>query len=349
MKNCGAIKYIECKGTPYEMGFQYGTQAAAEIAKILNGTAYQWIKLKIKEDHLFIEKLKANISEQLPDVWEEIKGIADGAAQSQEAILLLNHYNNPAFSQDKCTPVALVSDSDGTIISKNNDGAPGEKEQYPFVIRKTLPDNGFGIPMIQVTYAGWLSGLDSMNAAGIANTHGSVGSAFQRHDYDIDIRLAAYNAMRHSENLNNFKLLMRKFPLSGKGFNILAGDASGNTVIIEAAIPLLVERAHNKRFLYTTNHYVSECLKNSDGRTPKGKDLSILRLGYLKWAEETMPPINLNDLKKILASHEPWAPCRHAGPHVSVTEWSAIFLTKSGTVLLADNNPCSNEYLEYHI
>lgn len=349
MKDCGAVKYIECQGTPYEMGFQYGTQAACEINKILTGSAYKWIGQKIKDDRQFVEKLKSNISKQLPDIYQELKGIADGSGQNPEVIMLLNHYNNPAFSSDKCTPVGFVSAAEGTIISKNNDGAPGEKEQYPFVIRKTVPSKGFGLPMMQVTYAGWLSGLDSMNGAGVANTHGSVGSAFQRHDYDIDIRLAAYNVMRHSENLDNFKSLMRKFPLSGKGFNILVGDASGNTVIIEAAVPLLIERAHNKQFLYTTNHYISECIKDSDGRTPKGKELSKLRLGYLKWVEETTPPENLNDLKKILASHEPWAPCRHAGPHVSVTEWSAIFLTKTGTVLLADNNPCSNEYMEYHI
>jgi isopenicillin-N N-acyltransferase-like protein len=349
MKDCGAIKYIECQGSPYEMGVQYGTEAACEINKILAGNAYKWVEQKIKNDRQFVEKLSCNILEQFPYIYQELKGIADGSGQGYEAIMLLNHYNNPRFSSDKCTPLGLVSATDGNIISKNNDGAPGEKEQYPFVIRKTVPSKGFGFPMIQLTYAGWLSGLDSMNGAGLANTHGSVGSAFQRYDYDVDIRLAVYNAMRNSENLDNFKSILRKFPLSGKGFNILVGDAMGNTVILEAAVPLLIERAHNKKFSFTTNHYISECLKDSDGRTAKGKELSKLRLGYLKWVEETAPPENLKGLKKILASHEPWAPCRHAGPHVSVTEWSAIFLTKTRTVLLADNNPCSNEYLEYHI
>ncbi len=47
-------------------------------------------------------------------------------------------------------------------------------ENYPYVIRKCTPEKG--IPSIQITFAGWLCGLDALNAAGLATTHGSVGS-----------------------------------------------------------------------------------------------------------------------------------------------------------------------------
>lgn len=349
MKNCGGIKYIECHGTPYEMGLQFGKQAKREIATMFKGEAYKGIPLKIKNNRKFVAELIGKISEQLPDVYEELKGIADGAGQDIDAIMLLNHNNNHVDKVERCTPVGLVSQEDGVLVSKNNDGAPGDKAKYPFVIRKSVPGKGYGLPMIQVTYAGWLSGLDAMNGAGLASTHGSVGSVFSRCPSDIDIKLAGYHVMRHARTVEEFKNSLRKFNLSGKGFNILIGDASGNTLILEAAVPLLIERAHNKKFLYSTNHYISECIKNSDGRTPKGKEISTYRFGYLKWREESNPPENMKNLKAILSSHEPWAPCRHAGPHVSETQWSMICVTKTKTVLLADNNPCKNKYMSFSI
>ncbi|OGV53519.1 MAG: hypothetical protein A2017_15935 [Lentisphaerae bacterium GWF2_44_16] len=349
MKDCGTVKYVECHGKPYDMGVQYGKQAKREIDKMLKGEAYKWINPRIVEDKKFVCNLKDKLSKLLPNVYEELKGIADGAEQKLDAIMLLNHYNNPVDKVERCTPVGLISKEDGVLISKNNDGAPGEKVKYPFVIRKSVPDKAYGLPMIQVTYAGWLSGLDAMNGAGLANTHGSVGSAFSRCASDIDIRLAGYHAMRYSENIEEFKNSLREFNLSGKGFNILVGDAAGNTLVIEAAVPLLIERAHNQKFLYTTNHYISECIKNSDGRTPKGKEISTYRFGYLKWREESKPPENMKDLKALLSSHEPWAPCRHAGPHVSETQWSMICSAKTKTVFLADNNPCKNKYMKFSI
>lgn len=347
MKNCGSIKYIECRGEPYEMGRQYGKQASAEITQLLASPGYHWIGSKLQREKNFLARLKANLSKLLPEVYEELNGLADGAGHSPDAIILLNYYNNPVEIEEKCTPVGIVSDEDGVLIAKNNDGRRGEKELYPFVIRKSIPNSGSGMAMLQVTYAGWLSGLDAMNSAGVANTHASVGSVFPRCGSDPDIRLAACQAMRHSATAEDFERILREFPLAGKGFNILVGDEAGNASILEAAVPLLIKRPGNQRFLYATNHYVSERLSDCDRRTAEGKARSIYRWGYLKWLEGNNPPENINDLKTVLSSHAPWAPCRHGGAHQAETQWSMICDTGTKTLYLADNHPCRNEYQQF--
>ncbi|MFA6291175.1 MAG: C45 family peptidase [Victivallales bacterium] len=349
MRDCGSIKYIECHGNPYEMGYQYGMQAKQEIAKMFKSDSYKWILSKSAKAKTYVRKLEDNIAKLLPELHEELKGIADGSGQDSYAIMLLNHYPLPDDTHGRCTPIGLVSRDEGVLISKNNDGNPGDKEKHPFVIRRSVPDKGFGLPMIQVTYAGWLSGLDAMNTAGLANVHASVGSVFPRNPCDIDIGLVAYHAMRRSENAKDFKAVLWSFPLSGKGFNILIGDASGWASVIEAAVPLLLERDCNKKFLYATNHYTVECIRNSDGRTPKGKEISTYRLGYLKWVEETNPPENMKDLKNLLSSHDPWAPCGHGGPRIMETLWSIIFNSNTKSVFLADNTPCTNKYARYDL
>ncbi len=342
------MKYIECSGTSREMGRQYGEQAKEEIRTALNGDAHKNFAAKIKNCSARVNAIKENIRKSLPDVHEEMAGIAEGCGYSIEEITLLNHVDT--FDDHwlgNCTPVGLISEIDGIIVSKNNDGAPSEHVQYPFVVRKSTPSKG--LPTLQLTYAGWLSGLDSMNSAGLANTHGSVGSVFDKSGARIDIRLASYHLMRHCRTVRELFDGLNEMSLTGKGFNIIAGDRNRSSLIIEAAVPLIASRGLNSKFFYSTNHYITDALLSSDMRTPKGKEISRLRLGYLDWIAQVAPPQTLEDVKRILSSHEPWAPCRHAGPHVSQTEWSQICLPEQGKMLIAAGPPCENEYKEYTI
>jgi hypothetical protein len=232
-------------------------------------------------------------------------------------------------------------------VAKNNDGMPGNQFQYPFVVRESEPEKGF--PMLQVTYAGWLSGLDAMNAAGLANTHASVGSVFDKSGNKVDIRLAVYHLMRHCSNVKDFYEKLSDMSLTGKGFNIIAGDVRKTSLIIEAAVPLIASHGLNSKFFYATNHFVTKALMNADARSPQAKLISTYRLGYLDWVLKTSPPESLENIKKILASHEPWAPCRHAGANVSETYWSQICLPEQRKMLVSAGSPCNVGYTEYSL
>ncbi len=126
-------------------------------------------------------------------------------------------------------------------------------------------------------------------------------------------------------------------------------DARGDTCAIEAAVPLVCRRQRGQPFVYATNHYAEESLKEADRRTPENKPVSIYRFGYLKWIEAFSPPDTIVDIETILASHEPWAPCRHGGPHRSWTLWSIVAIPARCCLRVASGAPCANAYIDYNL
>jgi predicted choloylglycine hydrolase len=341
-KQMNELQIIECSGTPLEMGRQYGEQAREAIQVDLELRKQYW---NVDSFTSFSIKAEKVLKQYLPDVLEELGGIAEGAGVDLHQVLYANQVDTFGDNVERCTPVILRNAPEGTIIAKNND-AP-VNEDFPFIIRKCKP--GKGIPFMHVTYAGWLSGLDCINAEGLANTHGSVGSVFDKSGMRVDIRLKAYQLMHSCRTTDEFIVGLNETPLTGKGFNIAVGDAENNTAMLDAAVPFIAVSARNKKFDYATNIYKSPGLENADMRPPEKRDICVYRYGYLKWLEETNPPENLDDIKKLLSCHEPWAPCRHGGPHGSKTLWSMINLTKSGKMLITHGSPCRNEYKEYSI
>lgn len=336
------MKFIECSGSPLQLGREYGEQVKNDIQRNAELFGCLW---DINNCDDTVAKIKYVIKKYLPEVYSEITGIAEGANISIEHILLMNHVDTFGDSVERCTPIILKSPEDGIIIAKNNDSP--SPEDYRFVLRKCKPDKG--IPFIQLTYSGWLSGLDMMNANGLANTHGSVGSRLDKSGERIDIRLVMYALMKKCSKVKDVILQLNNYPLTGKGFNIALGDADNESAMLDAAVPFIAVSNHNKKFDYAANIYTSPGLESTDMRAPGKRDICVYRYGYLKWLEQTNAPEKLNDIKKLLSSHEPWAPCRHRGPHGSQTDWSMINLVKDRKILVADGAPCKNKYKEYSL
>ena len=324
------IKYIECKGTARIAGRIYGEAARDEIkANIEIFKAVSKVQIKLKK----------YLSKNLPEIYEEMIGISEGANVRLDQVISMNQW--PTKILDNCTAMSL-SNSQSILLGKNNDGA--ENSSYHYVLRKVIPSQG--LELFQITYAGWLSGLDCMNSAGLANAHTSVGSKLHNSGLQLDIRLLIYQLMKTCSTLNEFIGSLSSYALTGKGYNIVVADSKGNNAVIEAAVPALEIRDKNKEFIYSTNHFISEKLKDTDGRTVEGKNISNYRLGYLKWREHTSHPQNMHDLKNILSSHEPWAPCRHGSIHKSMTEWSFVANLENLTFMFCGGAPCCNSYNE---
>ena len=338
------MHYIECHGAPRESGRQYGEQAREAIR--VNEATWAGAE-RTRRAAPFLGALRRYLRETAPELLEEMVGVAEGCGLDPDSILLMNSVDT--FGDEwieECTPVGLSDSPQGPLACKNNDGSP--TSEYAYVVRKTRPDKG--LPVLQVTYAGLLSGLDAMNAEGLANTHGSVGSVFDKSGRRLDVRLRLYQLLRTCRTTREFIEGLTSGPgLTGKGFNILVMDRGGDAAVVEAAVPLIAWRRSSEAFIYSTNHYLAAPLEHADTRTPDGRRTSVYRLGYLDWRAEVDPPTDLAEMQALLASHEPWAPCRHAGPHVSVTEWSMIALPRAGRVLLAPGPPCETEYASYDV
>lgn len=334
------LTLVECRGNAAERGRQYGEQAREAIRRNVEMRSGRF---PADQRERFAAQSRAVLGEHLPAVLEEIDGIAAGAGLDPTLLLLENQVDTFAPAPENCTTVVLRESPAGPVVAKNND-APA-KEDYAFVIRRCHPEKG--LPLLQVTYAGWLSGLDAINAAGLANTHGSVGSRFERSGPRVDIRLQAYDLMLTCRTTDEFLRRLGQRPLTGKGFSIAIGDAAGDTAIIDAAVPFYAVRERGRPFAFSTNLYHAPGLEQADARPPQKRPVCLFRGGYLRWVAETDPPRDPATIRKLLAAHEPWSPCRHGGPHGSRTVWSMLALPQAKEALVADGPPCANAYRRF--
>jgi predicted choloylglycine hydrolase len=332
---------IECRGTPRAMGRQYGEACRDAIAHTLALRKVADAKALAP----FAERARRLLTQYAPDLLAEVEGVAEGAGQPPERLLAINQpdlFDAPPAAQ--CTSLALAQSGDGPICAKNNDG---ERNGAAWVIRTSYPDTG--LPMVEVTYTGWVACSDAMNAAGLATCHNSVGSRFPKGGERLGIRLWSHQLMRTCRSVTEFAEGLGRVPLTGKGFNIVAADAAGDTCVFEAAVPRVDERDHGGAFVYATNHYASEALADADRRRPRDKRISQDRLGYFRWLAETHPPASSADVQAVLQSHEPWAPCRHGGAHAAHTLWSMVCHCRDRLVLVAPGAPCTTPYDAYPV
>ncbi|MHC4592165.1 MAG: C45 family autoproteolytic acyltransferase/hydrolase [Planctomycetota bacterium] len=331
------LPFIDCVGAPRELGRQYGEQAAeaihrnAELAPATPEGYAVWAERCLRAT--------------LPELWEELCGIAEGSNCPLDRVLAMNHALpwHEDWEQG-CTSIAIAGGPDGPLLGKNNDG---EADGKRFVIRRSRPQDG--LPVLQVTQTGRLSGLDAFNAAGLAVSHTSVGSRFAKRGPAIDIRLWMLQLLRHCRSTVDLLKALEKppLPLTGKGYSIVAVDRAGSTVVIEAAVPVCCIRDHDSAFCYATNHFITDELAQADGRTSEQKRISTYRLGYLDWVAAKEPPGGLEGLQRILRSREPWAPCRHGGPHVSHTLWSMIAQPRDRRLLVSSGAPDEQAFQAY--
>lgn len=345
-----ALKVVECSGSPRELGRQYG-EGAREMVRhnVEYFTGRRW---DTEASPAAARTARGVLGECLPDVLEELEGLAEGAGADLDRVILMNQVDTFGPDWQECTPIGLASSDVGPIVAKNNDGADEDRASGKhegrfryYLVRRILPEHG--VPQLQVTYAGWLSGLDAINAEGVAATHASVGSQFDKSGPRVDIRLVAHSLMMRCRTAKDFLAGLANAPLTGKGFNVLVGDKSGDLAVVEAAVPLVSWRGRGGQFLYSTNHYNSPPLREADARLPDKKVISQRRFGYLEWVAQTRPPRTLEDMKALFSSHDPWAPCRHGGATKSFTEWSMICLPQRGEALVAPGAPCKTEYAGY--
>ena len=331
-----ALAFIKCTGTPRDMGRQYGEQARAAIQA---NAAFWRCEPTAAERPGVVAAMLAVLARHAPEVLTELEGLAEASGISLGGLLLANSWG---AIPSCCTSMALHATPDGPLLGKNNDGDATDRV---FVVRHSRPARG--LPLLQVTYAGWLSGLDAMNAAGVANGHNSVGSRFPPAPEGVDIRLWAYHLLRHETTTAGFVAGLAAVPLLGKGFNVVVNDAAGDVAVVEAAVPRVAVRGRGEPFVYAVNHYVGPGLEQADRRTPRAKEISTYRYGYLRWRDQTARPAGLADLSDLLASHEPWAPCRHGAAHEAWTLWSMIAQPAARRLLVAPGPPCTNAYVEY--
>jgi len=349
MKNSKEFKLIECSGTPYEIGRQWGEGCKESILKIseniCNGMAF-FCKASKEEFVSRAMKFLPAVQEFDPYLVEIMRGQADATGLSLDEIFTQKCFNelilDPHTLSGLCTSFAATGKAmqDGkTILGQNVDFLPGT----PMDLLKIRHSNG----LVQFILSFSNSSEFAFSSTGI----GMCGNATIGQDYSFTIPLGCYlpRAMREKTIHGAMDILKRV--AHGLGYYHLA-DRNGHMSGIES-IHDDFEFLHPERdMLLHSNHYLTERFKAVD-TAPQLQPDSYYRLERIRsLMDRHYGHINIEIVMDILADHDhhPHSICRHIDPTApisSTTLASFIMAPVEGAIYIAAGHPCEYEYVRY--
>lgn len=349
MENTKELKLIECRGTPYEIGRQWGEGCKKSILKVSEniynsiGSYFQSSKEEVTS---LAMKFFPAVQKFDPYLVEIMRGQADATGLSLEEILTQKCFNELTFSYNNvsglCTSFAAPGKGtqDGkTILGQNIDFLP----ETPIDLLKIHHTNG--LQQFILSFSN--SSEFTFSSAGI----GMCGNATIGKNYAFNIPVGCYLPKVMRENTINHAIDILKQVARGLGYYHLA-DANGHIFGMESIhndFELLYPEGD---MLLHSNHYLTERFKEEDTAQQLQPD-SYHRLERIRsLVDWHFGHINIEIMMKILADHDhhPYSICRHIDPTVpisSMTLASFIMVPDEGVIYIAAGNPCEVEYVRY--
>ncbi|CAN9262602.1 hypothetical protein AA0112_g11390 [Alternaria arborescens] len=214
--------FVECNGTPYEIGYQHGQAAKLQIARCIEFYACLFLKnckqrwpQVLQHASKFEQRAKA----QWPNFHAEMQGIADGSGRDLLDIVAINvrtEINFGLFS-DGCTALAWHTQN-RAWLAQNWDWMT-EQQQNLIVTKITQAAKP---TIVQVTEAG-IIGKIGFNSSGV----GTLFNAIKVHGVD-SIRMPAHFGLRmalESESVDEAVHKLESFGMASSA-HILIGDPS---------------------------------------------------------------------------------------------------------------------------
>ena len=334
------VRKVECAGTPRQLGRQTGEALREDIAANLE-------LFRRPDPEAWQRRLPVMLEtarRYLPDVLEEMQGLAEGADLAVEEIYRLNFpLWNDGLDLDGCTNLVFCDGPDGPVWGKNNDGCHPAPPRRVFV-RHVRP--AAAIPQVVFGFSGMVATTDGMNAEGVAVGHSSVGSVFQQSDRHPFIRLWDYAARSECATLPEYVRRMSEVPLHGKGYSIVCVDREGRVASLEAACPLMqVRRPDRPAGIQCVNCYRLPALSDADRRRPADKKDALSRAEYLDGVLAGDGPFDAEKMKRVLRNHDGQDICRHGSETCAHnTEYSMIALPAQNKVRYCAGHPCEGEF-----
>ncbi|KAF1961993.1 peptidase C45 acyl-coenzyme A:6-aminopenicillanic acid acyl-transferas-like protein [Byssothecium circinans] len=184
--------FVECKGSPYEIGHQHGTAAKVEIARCIDFYASLFLQ-NCKQTWPQVlsnaEKFERTAKEKWPAYHEEMRGIADGSGRELLDIVAVNvrtEINFGLFS-DGCTALAWGTEK-RAWLAQNWDWMTAQKPNL-ILTKITQPAKP---TILQITEAGIIGkiGFNSHGVGTLLNAIKVHGVAPDRMPVHFGLRMA---------------------------------------------------------------------------------------------------------------------------------------------------------------
>ncbi len=350
-----AHQVIQMSGSPYERGKQYGLAAKERINKV------------IKEYRILFEKegnmdwdtaykkasgYQAIIEKNTPSLFEEMKGIAEGAGLDLGTIILLNCRSEVMFAHpaDECAVIGIpqeCSKNGSVLMAENWDWWSIGKGTTVILEIKQDP-----LPSALIVTEAGLVGGKGLNSAGIGLTMNAL--SVRNGQYGLPLQLLLREVL-------NRKTVPEALDFLGKAKRagsacVGLGSADGLLVMVEFAPKDLDILLSEGKPICHTNHWLSSYMRSGPEATIYSYRSTFTRLDRVRTLSSQMEKFDPQDLKKILSDHAgyPDSVCRHDdngvpeyNRHTSL--WSMVLDLKSRTMWLTDGSPCMHDLRAYRL
>lgn len=349
MANNKEFKLVECSGTPYEIGLQWGKGCKASILRIseniFNSMAafYQASKEQVISNAM---KYFPIVQEFDPYLAEIMRGQADAVGLDIKEIFtqkcineLTFYYNNISGLCTSFAAAAKATQDGKTILGQNIDFIPGT----PIDLLKIHHTHG----PVQFILSFSNASEFTFSSAGF----GMCANATIGQDFSLNIPVACYLPKVMRQKALNEAMDILKQAARGLGYYHLA-DASGQMIGIESIHNDFELLCPQRDMLLHSNHYLTERFKGRDTASQYQPD-SYHRLDTIRnFMNEHYGQINVDSMIEFFADHDhhPYSICRHvdpAAPISSVTLASFITVPAEGAIYIAAGNPCECGYVRY--
>lgn len=349
MNPAGQFQLVECHGTPYEIGRQWGEGCRESIQAGIRTTEGMASFLKLSLDQvvsLAMDHLP-EIERFDPYLIEIMRGQADGAGVPFEQIAVqkcMNDFTAKAMTGvcTLCTAFAATgaaTKNGKTILAQNIDFVP----EATVDLLKVKHENG--LEQFILSFNNWTEYTLSSAGFGL-----SITATFARqHDFTLPVSGYLPKVMRQKsidEALDTLKEVARGVAC------YLTADRNGKIAGIESTHDDFQVLSPQQDLLLHSNNYVTDRFRTRDtagGIQPDSFD-RLSTIGEL--AASHHGRITPETAMELLADHRhhPNSICRHLDetvPISSKTLAAFVMVPEEGAIYIARGNPCENGFARY--
>jgi hypothetical protein len=321
----------ELSGSYRDIGRQHGENNAAHIRYLLK--SYGVSEAAPWEPAHFLDALSVH----LPDLVDEIHGIAEGSGCSLKEICGLSFLIDLGTAPTACTGVVFASGPDGPVMGKTCDCNPGLQQVW---LRPRLVKPAGQPAALMLSHVGSPNAEMGMNENGLAIGITGLPSVALDHrgvGWQQDIRAVLHRCATTQETIE----LMQMIPIRGFGYCAVAVDAAGDVAIIDKVAGAMGVKRPDGNVAYVTN--IAQCpevIPHTTGLSENG----LGRMALLKQLcdDESQMDFSFDGLLRMFHTHgEPVGLCQH-GPELHSTT-GFFMLPSKGMIHIARGHTCNSE------
>lgn len=282
------------------------------------------------------------LEKHLPDLADEIHGIAEGSGCSLKEICGLSFLVDLGTAATACTGVAFASGPDGPVMGKTCDCTPGVQQVW---LRPRLVKPTGQLAAVMLGHVGSPNAEMGMNEQGLAIGITGLPSAHVDRagvGWQQDIRAILHHCTSTEEAID----MLHRIPIRGFGYCLLIVDRSGDVAICDKIAHALGVKRPAGNVAYVAN--VPQCPDVIPHTIAPFSENGLQRMALLDklCADGAQMDFSFEGMLRLYLTHgTPAGLCQH-GPELHSTT-GFFMLPRKGTVRISRGYTCEQDMEDF--